>query len=407
MLQVTCYMLYVLFTLLLLRPALDIGRDIVLFKMGGQAVNLTAFLALTVFLTGLTVIISGRQYLKQTPLRYLFPLFILYALLGTLYSFDRTNTIIETLKLIDLAILFGAGFIMVKKHSANISRLLPSGALLGAVVPILIALYQWITISGVTIDQTANRLYATFAHPNILAIFCLVILAVSARQYEQQKNVNQSYALAILILLFVIVGTYSRGVWLILFLYGALQIYLRYRAWFFKLLAGGILLLALMGGVYFALPARYQDSVKTIPIIRRLVYRPANADSITWRLWVARDSLRIFSRRPILGFGYGTFPTVWDTYKDPARRNDPSNEAHNDYIRMLIEGGAVGLTLYLLIFATLLKNAYRAAAKTKWQTNIFLLTLILYCVLAASENLLHHTAPAWWLWFLWGAWSAE
>lgn len=59
------------------------------------------------------------------------------------------------------------------------------------------------------------------------------------------------------------------------------------------------------------------------------------------RLTIDRDCLRMFRDRPILGWGLGTFPTVYPQYRS-FYTSFFVNEAHNDYLQLLVETGIFG-----------------------------------------------------------------
>ncbi len=69
------------------------------------------------------------------------------------------------------------------------------------------------------------------------------------------------------------------------------------------------------------------------------------------RLRIDRDALRMFARKPVLGWGLGVFPEVY-----PQFRSFPTNffinEAHNDYLQLLVEMGSLGF-LCMIWFLTL------------------------------------------------------
>jgi O-antigen ligase len=56
---------------------------------------------------------------------------------------------------------------------------------------------------------------------------------------------------------------------------------------------------------------------------------------------ITKDSWKMFLRRPVLGWGMGTFPTVYPGYRS-FYTNDFINEAHNDYAQLLVESGVLG-----------------------------------------------------------------
>jgi O-antigen ligase len=70
----------------------------------------------------------------------------------------------------------------------------------------------------------------------------------------------------------------------------------------------------------------------------------------------AGNSLTAFSNRPLLGFGAGTFYTVFPAYAGPEHRGF-YDHAHNDYVQLLLETGLVGTGL---LAALVLVSALRA-----------------------------------------------
>ena len=98
------------------------------------------------------------------------------------------------------------------------------------------------------------------------------------------------------------------------------------------------------------------------------------------RFTIDRDCLRMLFQRPVLGWGLGTFPTVY-----PGFRSFYStffvNEAHNDYLQLLVETGLAGFAIAVWFLAVVFR---RAAAKLEdWnQTTTGVLTAasLLGCV---------------------------
>lgn len=76
------------------------------------------------------------------------------------------------------------------------------------------------------------------------------------------------------------------------------------------------------------------------------------------RLDIDRDAVRMFARKPVLGWGLGVFPNVY-----PEFRSFPTNffinEAHNDYLQLLVEMGGLGFAIMLWFLVTLYRNASR------------------------------------------------
>ena len=82
------------------------------------------------------------------------------------------------------------------------------------------------------------------------------------------------------------------------------------------------------------------------------------------RLNITGDSLRMFSKRPVWGWGLGTFPTVYPSYRS-FYTNLFVNEAHNDYAQLLVETGLLGFGLMLWFLVRLYR--YGLPTSRRWE----------------------------------------
>jgi O-antigen ligase len=85
------------------------------------------------------------------------------------------------------------------------------------------------------------------------------------------------------------------------------------------------------------------------------------------RLAIVRDGLRMFLARPVMGWGLGAFPEAYPQYRS-FYTNLFVNQAHNDYLQLLVEMGVLGFATMLWFLTTMY---YRAAKKLgNWTSNI-------------------------------------
>jgi O-antigen ligase len=82
------------------------------------------------------------------------------------------------------------------------------------------------------------------------------------------------------------------------------------------------------------------------------------------RLDITKDSLRMFSQRPVVGWGLGTFPTVYPSFRS-FYTNLFVNEAHNDYAQLLVETGLLGFGLMLWFLVRLYQ--YGLPTSRRWE----------------------------------------
>jgi O-antigen ligase len=100
---------------------------------------------------------------------------------------------------------------------------------------------------------------------------------------------------------------------------------------------------------------------------------------------INRDGLRMFLKRPVLGWGLGAFPVVYPQFRT-FYTNFFVNEAHNDYLQLLVEMGLLGFATMLWFLVTLLRNAIKKMKN--WHGDMSG-AVTLACVLGVSGILVH------------------
>ncbi len=73
---------------------------------------------------------------------------------------------------------------------------------------------------------------------------------------------------------------------------------------------------------------------------------------------INRDGLKMFLKKPVLGWGLGTFPVVYPEFRT-FYTNFFVNEAHNDYLQLLVEMGLLGFGTMLWFLVTLFTRAIK------------------------------------------------
>jgi len=76
------------------------------------------------------------------------------------------------------------------------------------------------------------------------------------------------------------------------------------------------------------------------------------------RLTIDRDGLRMWRQRPLLGWGLGTFPDVYPQFRS-FYTSFFVNQAHNDYVQLLVETGVVGFAIALWFLVLTFRSALR------------------------------------------------
>ncbi len=103
------------------------------------------------------------------------------------------------------------------------------------------------------------------------------------------------------------------------------------------------------------------------------------------RLSIDRDSLRMFRDKPVLGWGLGTFPTVYPEFRT-FYTNFFVNAAHNDYLQLLSEMGLLGFGTMIWFLVVLYRHALPKIGN--WMSDVSGATT-LACTLGLSGILIH------------------
>jgi len=105
------------------------------------------------------------------------------------------------------------------------------------------------------------------------------------------------------------------------------------------------------------------------------------------RLTIDRDALHMFSKKPVLGWGVRAFPVVYPQFRS-FYTNFFVNEAHNDYLQLLVEMGLLGFGAMLWFLIVVYR---RAVIKIKDWTSDVSGAVTLACMLGCSGILVHST----------------
>ena len=428
---------YFVLILLAARPALDFWRDFSMFSFRAFEFNINSALSVFLLIWSIYFFVKNREYFRKIPALIPWLVFIGWISLTAFYSYDVISTIRETIKAANLFALLGICHIMSIKYKGEFSKNFLKSLIAGAILPLLAAVYQLLSRTGMDIDDVSNRIYGTFAHPNILATYTLLLLMVLISELRRVSNDGTRHDFVkskklslkempawskwlVLFLLAMIAFTYTRIAWIgaaLLFVILGLVYQRKITA---IILSGIVLFFALFYPLNNYLIQNYNINLQTSGLISRLTSRSEDSDSVKWRISLANKVLPLFRQRWFLGYGYGSFPKVWDDNKDVGNIWDTTSEAHNDYIKVAFESGVIGLILFLWIFFSLLYKQINFAVKNQRRVSmdvtrhdlvksniVFIAGIGIYLILSLSDNMLHHTPMIWWMWAVWGWWSGE
>jgi hypothetical protein len=268
------------------------------------------------------------------------------------------------------------------------------------VLPAAFGLYQLATGKGVVRpDFAVPGISGTFLHPNTFGFYLVLIIALFFGQALFQTGNRKAAAVVGLSVAFVLlVGTYARVAWA-----GALVVIL-----VVGILRARVLLLLLplgtlvMFGLVPAIRDRLADALAGGGSLADRLYTLWPATIRAWLFATGAEDggfLIALNRLAGLGPGIGTALGRFGLRAVP----------HNDYLRVLVEYGIFGLTLYLALISVLAVIAFRTWREFKGGNraaaavalSFFALTLA-FPVMSVTDNIFAHTVNQVYFWTLAG-----
>jgi O-antigen ligase len=199
----------------------------------------------------------------------------------------------------------------------------------------------------VPVEGISAAMYGTYANHNHYAgLMELLVPLAGAAAFLERGGKRGLLLFAAAIMAMSIVFSRSRGGLVglgiaTIFLCAVLfRITRRYRA-----------VLAVLAGL--AIVAILTLSLASDSILHRFTETQDN-----YRLAIYRDSLRMWLHKPWLGFGYGTFATVYPEFRS-FFTNLRVNHAHNDYLELLVDMGLAGVAVVVWFLASVFRGGFR------------------------------------------------
>lgn len=259
---------------------------------------------------------------------------------------------------------------------------------LSSLVPLFVGLVQICSnfdLSVISLEPSF-RVSATLTHPNGYAFYLVMITILSASLFFQAKSEMHKAALFILITLLLVslVFTYTRSAWIGLVMAVLSMGVLQSR----KLLIFAPIALY---GIILIFPFISQ---RIDPIFNPELFRYT---SLAWRIELWSASIPYFLSHPIFGNGFGTFQLIG------FQIDDWFAAAHNDYLRLLVETGIIGLSGFLILLVSLARLGIKTRRKAAGRyfgyiTTGFVCFLSAYVLMSFTDNLFNHGGVQWYFW---------
>ncbi len=254
------------------------------------------------------------------------------------------------------------------------------------VASFLMILYCLLQILGLkTISQGGVRVDGTFGNAIYLAVYLLFHIFITgillSRQWKN-RNLKWAYSVLILLQIFVLYFTATRGT--ILGLLGGVIIFAllnirnrevpRVRQASVALLAG---LVVLIGGFF---SVRHSTFVTNSPVLSRFASLSLSELQSQGRYYIWPMAWEGIKEHPLLGWGQENFGYVFQKYYDPEMYNlEPwFDRAHNVFLDWAIAGGLLAVLAYIGFYVAALYYLWKRSQFSYLEKSLFTSLLAAY-----------------------------
>jgi Flp pilus assembly protein TadD len=291
--------------------------------------------------------------------------------LSAILSVHRGKSLEAMLNLLAIMGLFLAAALLIR--GARRIRLVAVVEVFAAVPVALLGIAQHFRPDLLPADNSyPGRALGPFGQPNRLGgyLIAAIPLCVALAFAVHDRALRLALLLAVLILAFSLVTTYSRGAWIGLGagLVTLAALLVRWPALRPEPALAAVAAALILLPVLFALPsiaARLTPRAATSPAWN-LPIDPEREGSGAMRRAVWSGALAAMAARPVLGWGVGAFREAFDRSKSATLRRleaeggRTADQAHSYFLETLSERGVLGLAAFLMFVSVILAGGLAA-----------------------------------------------
>lgn len=365
--------------ILVIRSALDAMK---LSEEGTGVTDPASLVSLAFLGAGMIWYLAQTRDDRQPASPLVAPLALL-AIVGAFSTLAAANPaagLVDTVKLMTVVVIILVLNDMVRTERE--ARIVLYAVFLSALAPLALAALQFVTGSGLHYSGGFGRVRGTFNHPNPLAIYLTMMIIMGVAIFG---HVRARLRVPLFVVLaaagVVLLLTYTRSAWIATFA-GLLVV-------------GGIkgkkvvavvgLSCVLVALFVPAVAARFSD------LETETTSTGAAGNSLVWRFEFWQQAVDL-NRNPVLGIGLSAVRSQVEEAKSP----------HNDFIRVYVETGLLGLAAYLwflLRAAGITLRGLRDTEPGPYRSLVvgFAGVFAAFCILSLVSNVITQLALLWYL----------
>ncbi len=363
--------------LLLVRASMDVTATVPLLSASGSA-NVNAAAMMSFLAIGLAVAHVALAHIDigRVPLIRPMALFLVVSFVGIAVAPDKAVSVQDWIRMLGSFAMYVLIVDLIETREQQ--RWLIRVLLASTLAPLALGVWQYATNTGNTDTEGLVRIYGTFTHPSPYSFYLVQMVPLAGVFFVHTRSKFARLGLGVIIpaMIFCIFAAQTRGAWV--GLVATLAVFSIARArWtllFIPLIAG-----AMYFGVS-SVRARVSEATDT-------------TGSVLWRQQQWQNALGVASTPQLATVGAGLGAVE-------AQLGQPT---HNEYLRLLVETGALGLAIVLTLYARLwrlARDAERAAASSFERDVLlaFLMAFVGRAAIALSDNVIVHPALDWYFW---------
>lgn len=371
--DVSIRMTWILFALLLIsRPCFQYFNEYRFHGLGLQ--NISSFFLVTIFYI-LTLRYGYWQKFTRDIIFWIFLHLILMMLVSFFINkkYDPIGSLSFILRYTTFLIIYlYARYILPDYLWKKVLLVI----IFSAIVPAIFALFQYITGFGHT-GRGVNAVYATFMHPNAYGNYLVIVNLITLYVTQNTKFISGKTILTLFFFLngFLIINTFGRAALISFIVVSFIFSVFYLRSFFIVYILGAISIFTLK-----------HDIVNDW--IMRFTELDQQGTHFSGRLELWSNIRDVVIENFLIGIG----PNNWFTYYSELA-------AHNEYLKFLVEGGIVCISLFLLLWAVVVFNILPGIRKGF--NPEFLLIFLIVCTnlfLFITSNLGSQAELQWIIW---------
>ena len=314
----------------------------------------------------------GYKFFSTQIIKYSYlTTFLLFMILASTFNFFRFDWSIEVM-LRDfillsyyfvISILF-AGKIHHILDEAVVYKFFKFVVIFQLVLSLIEMKYPIFKAGNIDFDRLTN----VYAHPNVFAMVLVIQVLLTLYFIEGKVHGKKIlYTILALLVLNIFLTKSLTAIFIVMLLF---FIEIIRNASITKIVLVSvsliIMVIVLSNTVFYD---RYLEITQLFDAVIHQDLNKMNYGSLYWRLLIWGESLNYLYDSMYIGFGIGLYPYITNV----------GNLAHSDYIKYLIEGGVIGLLLYLFSLANLFgKISFKSGNTnyTKLVSRVFLVLIL-------------------------------